>query len=200
MFPMKGFNKQRFMQVSAKIAVTIFTMTTLSTGALAATKPQIDGKLAAGEYQHRYQHSASGVEINWTVVGDTIYFGIDSPSTGWTGIGFSGAGPKKKGADLIMWAVENGELTTTDQFVPAFPIPKADTSQGGKDDIIQKAGVETKSGTVVEFARKLATGDKYDNDITDGSMKVMLALGDQDNLTKAHKPSQRWEFTLDLLK
>lgn len=182
--------------ISLGVRVTALAVFSLSTGVMAA-KPQIDGKVTDGEYQREYKHSASGIVINWTIVGDTIYFGIESPSAGWTGIGFSGEGPKKKGADLIMWSVENGKLTTADDYVPTFPIPKADNTQGGKDDILQKAGVESKSGTVVEFARKLVTGDKYDIDIKAGSMKVLLAVGDQDSLTKAHKPNQRWEISLD---
>ena len=47
---------------------------------------------------------------------------------------------------------------------------------------------------VVEFSRKLDTKDKTDQPIMVGKVnKVLLAIGEDPSLTKAHKKGGRWE-------
>ena len=163
---------------------------------LAQTAPKIDGVIAAKEYANSYKHNASGMTINWQVMGDTIYFGLDSAATGWVGIGFNPTGDKKEGADMYMFLFEGGKLVARDEVMTKTTgAPKQDTDEGGKNDILASAGKASDKGMVIEFSRKLNTGDKNDQPIVLGKpTKVLLAEADDASFTKAHKRGERWEF------
>ena len=163
---------------------------------LAQGTPKVDGVIAAKEYANSYKHNASGMTINWQVAGDTIYFGLDSNATGWVGIGFNPTGDKKDGADMYMFLFEGDKLVARDEVMTkATGAPKQDTEEGGKNDILASAGKASDKGMVIEFSRKLNTGDKNDQPIVLGKpTKVLLAEGDEASFTKAHKRGERWEF------
>lgn len=162
--------------------------------------PKVDGKIAAREYANSYKHAESGITLNWQIVSDTIYFGIESPSKGWTGIGFNPTGDKKEGGDMYMFLFDNGKFMAQDMtMTKATGAPKLDTDEGGKDSILASAGVQDDKGMVVEFSRKLDTKDKTDEPILAGkSNKVLMAIGDDPSFTKAHKRGARWELEIVL--
>ena len=162
--------------------------------------PKVDGTIGAKEYANTYAHKDSGITLNWTIVGDTIYFGIESPATGWTGIGFNPTGSKKEGGDMYMFLFEGGKLVARDETMErATGAPKQDTEVGGKNDILAAAGTATAKGMVIEWSRKLDTKDKADEPILAGkSNKVLLAYADDASFTKAHKRGDRWEIEIVL--
>jgi hypothetical protein len=164
----------------------------------ASSTPSINGKIVAGEYANTFKHAESGIVLNWSIVGNTIYFGIESSSKGWTGIGFNPIGDRKEGADMYQWFMENGKLSIRDAVMTKNKgFPRTDTDEGGKNDILASAGSETPNGTVAEFSRKLDTGDKTDQPILVGKVtKLLLAVGDTANFTKNHSPSTRWQLEL----
>jgi DOMON domain len=174
-------------------ALTVGSLLTL--GFAATTTPKVDGKIDAKEYATTFKHAASGINVNYTIVGDTIYFGLESPSTGWTGIGFNPTGDKKEGADMYMFMFDGGKLMANDMVMTKTTgAPKPDTTEGGKDNILTSAGSSSDKGMVVEFNRKLDTKDKTDQPIMVGKVnKVLLAIGEDPSLTKAHKRGARWE-------
>ncbi len=57
-------------------------------GAAAAAPPAIDGRITEGEYASHYQARRIGMEVHWTIEGDSIYFGLKVPATGWLAIGW----------------------------------------------------------------------------------------------------------------
>jgi hypothetical protein len=162
--------------------------------------PKIDGKIFTKEYANTFKHPESGVTLNWQIVGDTISFGLESPSTGWTGMGFNPTGDKKEGADMYMFLFENGKLVAHDEVMTkATGAPKLDTDEGGKNDILAAAGTLNDKGMVVEVSRKLNTGDKTDQPILAGkSNKILIAMGESPSFTKAHKRGERWELEIVL--
>lgn len=170
----------------------------LWSAAAVSTAPTIDGKISAGEYANTFQHAASGITLNWSIVGNTIYFGIESPSKGWTGIGFNPSGNRKEGADMYQWFIDKGKLSIRDAVMTKSKgFPRTDTDEGGRNDILASAGTETPAGTIVEFSRKLDTGDTTDQPIQVGkTTKLLLAVGDVANFTKNHSPTTRWRVDL----
>jgi DOMON domain len=170
----------------------------LTLGFAAGATPKVDGKIESKEYANLFKHAASGVNINYTIVGDTIYFGLESPATGWTGLGFNPTGDKKNGADMYMFMFDAGKLSASDMvMLKATGAPKPDIGEGGKDNILASAGSSSDKGMVVEFSRKLDTKDKTDQPIMVGKVnKVLLAIGEDPSLTKAHKRAARWELEI----
>lgn len=179
--------------------ISVLTVGSLLTlGFAATTAPKVDGKIDAKEYANVFKHAASGINVNYTILGDTIYIGLESPSKGWTGIGFNPSGDKKDGADMYMFLFEAGKLMASDMvMLKATGAPKLDTAEGGKDSLLSSAGSSSDKGVVVEFNRKLDTKDKTDQPILVGKVnKVLLAVGEDPSLTKAHKRGARWEVEI----
>ena len=175
------------------IALALGCLLTLSFAATAA--PKVDGKIDAKEYATTVKHAPSGINVNYTIVGDTIYIGLESPSMGWTGMGFNPTGDKKEGADMYMFLFDTGKLSANDMvMLKTTGAPKLDIDNGGKNSILSSAGTSSDKGMVVEFSRKLDTKDKTDQPIMVGKVnKVLLAIGEDPSLTKAHKKGRRWE-------
>lgn len=57
-------------------------------GAVAVAPPIIDGRITEGEYASHYQARRIGMEVHWTIEGDSIYFGLQAPATGWLAVGW----------------------------------------------------------------------------------------------------------------
>lgn len=172
----------------------------LSALALAATAtPKVDGKIGTGEYANSFKQPDSGIVINWTIAGDTIYFGIESKSSGWTGIGFNPSGNKKSGAHMVMWSFENNKLSIRDMYMTRpTGAPTPVEQGGGKSSILASAGTVNGENQVVEFSRKLAANNpKTDVTLVQGKENtILLATGNDTD--RQHARNSRWIFQLNL--
>lgn len=148
--------------------------------------PTIDGQIAEGEYAHRYRDEATGIDLHWTVLGDQIYFGMHSPGGGWAALALSPSGPLMQGGDIIIGYVSGGALHIQDNHADGPTSHQADVELGGQDDILEAAGSEAEESTVIEFRRKLDTGDPYDNSILAGEEEIQLAYSDADDFSTYH--------------
>ena len=158
--------------------------------------PAVDGIVSDGEYANHYTNKDLNMKVHWTV--DTeesvIYIALEAPTKGWVGIGFDFKAPDKKSMsmDWIIGAFhdKDGETDTLDAFQARSGEPaQADTFLGGKDDITEKAAVQTEKETTFEFARPLDTGDKFDVTLKPGAQGTMLAFGDEDEYKHFHQES-----------
>ncbi len=164
------------------------------------TSPTVDGKIATSEYSHTYKHLPSGIILYWQIVGDSIFFGIQSPAKGWTGIGFNPVGNMKGSSDMYMFLFTDGKLVANDMtMIKATGAPKFDKAVGGTDDIVAAAGTLNGKGMVIEFTRAIDTKDKMDRPIFVNKWnKVLFAVGDKPNVTSPHKRAAHWEVQLEL--
>ena len=96
---------------------------------------------------------------------------------------------------MYMFLFDTGKLSGNDMvMLKTTGAPKLDIDNGGKNSILSSAGTSSDKGMVVEFSRKLDTKDKTDQPIMVGKVnKVLLAIGEDPSLTKAHKKGGRWE-------
>ena len=65
--------------------------------ATAAPAAVIDGKITEGEYASHYLARSIGMELHWTIEGDSIYLGLSATTTGWLAIGWDPSGPIMEG-------------------------------------------------------------------------------------------------------
>ena len=96
--------------------------------------------------------------------------------------------------------VEDGEATALDLFSIGLTGPHPeDTTLGGTDDILEFGGREDGDYTVIEFKRKLETGDEYDKVLNGGNtIKIIWAIADVDELKIQHNIARGGgEITLD---
>jgi hypothetical protein len=156
-----------------------------TTGTAAPTEAwNPDGILDEGEYAG--QVTQGNYEIRWRRDGDVVEIGLRAKTTGWVAVGIQ-PGRTMRDADIVIGYVEDGAVTISDQFSTGSTGPhRPDTELGGRDDIISYGGAEADGFTVVEFSRRLVTGDEYDNDLAPGRNGVIWSYGWTDNAEVQH--------------
>jgi hypothetical protein len=165
-------------------------------GRSSGATPVVDGKTAEGEYPFRATLGGGAFTIRWAVAGENAWFALEGRTAGWVSAGF-GAEEEMKGADIVIgWVGADGKAVVRDEFSSGPVGPHSpDAGLGGSDDLLEFAGTEKDGVTVIEFKRKLETGDRFDRAIpASGEMKVIWALGDSDEPAKRH--SKRGEAVL----
>jgi len=164
----------------------------------AAIRPAtLDGQIGSGEYASRYLDAATGIELHWSIVGEEIFMALRCPGHGWVALGWGEPDQVQmmKDADFVIAYVDQTGLHLEDSFGVDFVAHAPDTELGGRDDILEKAGSEQEGSTVVEFRRRLDTGDPYDRAIHPGSLTVLFAHAHEDDFTSYH--ASRSTATLD---
>jgi hypothetical protein len=186
------------MRIMIGLTVLALALSLTAPGTFGQGRPAVDGKIGASEYAKSLKHDASGATLSWTIAGDTIYVSIQAQAEGWIGVGFLAEKTKsKQGADQYIFTFEGGKLAAFDlhQAAAAGP-PVLDESNGGKNSILQSAVDRNGRTWVVEFSRKLKTGEKTDMDIVPGKkFSLLLALGAGEAWRSPHKGTMRWEIS-----
>lgn len=167
----------------------------LALGVVGAQAPKVDGKIASGEYAKTFKHERSGITLYWSIVGDTLYLALEGKSKGWIGIGFlAEKTDKKAGGDQYIFYMEGGKLVALDMYqTKRTGAPVADEREGGKNSILAAAATYENESWVVEFSRKLKTGEATDVEIVPGKkIIVMLAYAGKMDPKEEHKKTERW--------
>eukprot|EP01118_Nematostelium_gracile_P010937 TRINITY_DN3844_c0_g1_i5.p1 TRINITY_DN3844_c0_g1~~TRINITY_DN3844_c0_g1_i5.p1 ORF type:complete len:256 (-),score=44.13 TRINITY_DN3844_c0_g1_i5:24-791(-) len=118
-------------------------------------------------------------QIFWTVNGDTIALGLKVQTIGWVGFGIaeqtSGSMP---GADIVTGWVIDGVVSHQDRFAVAKAYPSEDAC----NDWNLVSGIEQNGFTILEYTRKLDTGDLQDRAIP-GHCRIVFAYGTTDSFS-----------------
>ena len=178
---------------AAPAAPTVTPGTTVPAGTMATATPapgpewNADGVISAGEYDGEVTLANGQMVVYWKNDGTTLYMGLWGQVTGWMAIGFEPT-TAMKDADMIIGSVSGGQATVLDQYATGIfgPHP-SDTELGGTYDLIESCGSESGGVTVIEFSRKLDTGDRFDTVFTPGStIRFIWSLADTDSPTLQH--------------
>ena len=152
-----------------------------------AWKP--DGIIGGSEYSwsmnltspQGYGQRGGTVAVYWRNDAQTLYIALKGQTRGWVALGFE---PSEwmKDADMILGAVNDGNVTVQDQYSAGNYGPHLpDTTLGGTDDILEYGGREEGGYTTVEFKRRMNTGDSYDKAFAPGqTVKIIWAMADSD--------------------
>jgi hypothetical protein len=161
--------------------------------ASAVWKP--DGTVGANEYSRsialsspaKQGYSGGDMEIYWKNDGEYLYMALKGNTSGWLAVGFE---PSEwmKDADMIVGFVEGGNARVLDEYCTGNYGPHVeDTTLGGTDDILAFGGRQEAGYTVVEFKRKLNTGDRFDKAFSPGqSISSIWAMADSNNPDLKH--------------
>jgi hypothetical protein len=124
-------------------------------------------------------YSGGNLEVSWKNDDQYLYMALNGSTNGWMSIGFE---PSEwmKDADIILAAVENGKAVVMDEYSTGNYGPHVkDTDLGGTNDILAFGGKEENGVTVVEFKRKLNTGDRFDKAFRTGQeISMIWAMAD----------------------
>lgn len=157
----------------------------------------LDGRIEPGEYAQRYLDVATGIELLWSIIGEEIFIALRCPGHGWVALGWGEPDQVQmmKDADFVLAYVDQTGLHIEDSFGMDFVAHAPDTELGGHNDILEQAGSEQGGSMVVEFRRRLDTGDAYDRAIRAGSLTVLFAHAHEDDFVSYH--ASRSTATLD---
>ncbi|MDF0591259.1 DUF2202 domain-containing protein [Candidatus Methanocrinis natronophilus] len=154
-----------------------------------------DGIIAEGEYSGYalligpggLGYPGGDLEVFWRTDEEHLYMALRGETTGWMAIGFD---PRewKKGADVVIGRVDGKEAIVEDQYIIDFFGPHIpDVELGGTDDILESGGLEKDGVTVIEFKRRLDTGDDFDRAIVpDEDLPIIWSISRSQDLTEIH--------------
>jgi hypothetical protein len=154
-----------------------------------------DGVVGENEYSRtmvvagpaRSGYSGGEMEISWRNDGGYLYMALKGETSGWLSIGFD---PLEwmKDADVIWGTVDDGEAIVLDEHSTGNYGPhEDDTILGGSYDILESGGSEADGHTVVEFKRRLNTGDEFDKALAPGqSVSIIWAMADSKSRSMKH--------------
>ena len=153
--------------------------------------PTLDGVITPGEYEHDFEFDSGNYILHWRFTQDEASIAMRAKTRGWVAIGFEPSGGMK-GADMIIGWVDT-EVYVMDAYAEdeqgAHP---ADTSLGGTMDLLEVGGKESGDWTVIEFRRKVDTGDSRDRTLDpEGRNTIIWAYGASDDPTANHGAGKR---------
>jgi hypothetical protein len=143
-----------------------------------------DGVIADMEY--RKMQSFGEIEVYSRIDGDKVRIALKAKTQGFVAIGFDPS-DRMKDADIILGFVKDGKASVADMFStgPTGPHPP-DDQQGGRNDVTVFGGSKKDGVTIIEFERKLITGDEKDKVIKVGDNKIIWATGDAEAFSGRH--------------
>ena len=165
-----------------------------------AWKP--DGFISPGEYSLNYTTEDGSFSVFLRVENDTFFVGIEARTRGWLAVGFGGGPGMKKTDIIIAYVLPNGTVKIRDDYSTGFAGPhNPDTMYGGEYNILSYGGRDENGLTVVEFSRKLNTGDKYDFKLpTNESFRVIWAYGVTDDFLSNHVRAGSFRVNLGVVE
>jgi hypothetical protein len=154
-----------------------------------------DGLVGDNEYSRNMDlsspakqgYSGGNLSVFWKNDEENLYMALKGKTNGWVSIGFE---PSEwmKDADIIMGWVEGGHAVIRDEYSTGNYGPHInDTDLGGSDNILEFGGSQGSGFTVLEFKRRMNTGDKFDKAFTPGqTVPIIWAMADSSNHDAKH--------------
>lgn len=132
-------------------------------------------------------YSGGAMEVFWTIDDEYLYMALKGDTTGWVSIGFDPL-EWKKYADVVIGYVDGDEVVVDDQHIIDIYGPHiSDEDLGGNFDILEFGGLEREGQTVIEFKRRLDTGDEFDTVIKpDQDLSIVWSMSNSDDLQHKH--------------
>ena len=152
-----------------------------------AEKPgawKAEGVIADNEYSK--VQIFGELEVFSRIDGDMVRFALKAKTNGYVAIGFDPS-ERMKDADIILGFVKDGQAVLNDMYSTGVTGPHPpDDQQGGQNNVTVFGGSKKDGVTVIEFERKLVTGDSKDKVIKIGENKVIWAVGDAEAAAAKH--------------
>lgn len=155
-----------------------------------------DGVISEGEYARKISPSGGIFEVFWKNDAETLYMAIKGETGGWVSIGFEPS-VWMKDADMIMGYVDEGLAFARDSYSTGNYGPHPpDADLGGTDDILEFGGSEKDGFTVIEFKRKMDTGDEFDRAFRSGeTVNIIWGISDYDDPERRHQKAGKGKLT-----
>ena len=157
-----------------------------------------DGIITQNEYKNSREFDNGRFSVYWYNDNEYLFMAMKGQTSGWVSIGFEPT-YSMLDADMVFGWVTGGTPTVLDVYsTGAFGPHPPDQQLGGTNDLIETAASEGNGFTIVEFKRKMNTGDRYDKAFTKGqSINIIWGLGSSDSLESPHIRTGSGRINLD---
>jgi hypothetical protein len=109
-----------------------------------------------------------GMQVQWYFQGGNVHINVTAPSTGWLAIGFNTRNDII-GANLIMAAVQHGQVRIEDQYVVRAGEHPLVSSLGGVSVVSNASGNEQNGRTSVSFTIPQHSQDRFHYNLTEAT-------------------------------
>lgn len=113
------------------------------------------------------------MQVNWMEHDDHWAFELKAPTTGWVALGFNRKNDIVH-TNLIMGAVEQGQLKMEDFYVVGFGNPQPVKKLGGELAITAMEGDEKDGQTIIRFHIPKVSIDKYHYNLEAGKERWLI--------------------------
>jgi len=146
-----------------------------------------DGVISEGEYTKNLSLSNGRYVVYWKNDAEYLYMALAGLTNGFVAIGFEPT-QAMKDADMVMGWVSNGNATVLDLYSTGVYGPHPpDEDLGGRDDILEFGGAESNNRTVIEFKRRMDTGDRFDKAFQpEQTVNIIWSMSATDSLEVRH--------------
>lgn len=157
-----------------------------------------DGTITQNEYKNTKEFGNGRFTAYWSNDDEYLYMGLKGQTSGWISIGFEPTFAMQD-SDMVFGWVKSGTPTVLDIYsTGAFGPHPPDQELWGTNDLIEAGGREAGGFTIIEFKRKLNTGDKYDKSFTKAqNINIIWGLGSSDSLESPHTTRGSGTIKLD---
>jgi hypothetical protein len=154
-----------------------------------------DGVVGSNEYSNSMVlrgtksqgYSGGDLGVSWKNDDEYLYMALNGSTNGWISIGFK---PSEwmKDADIIMGSIVDGKPVVLDEYSTGNYGPHVnDIDLGGTYDILEFSGMQKDGFTVIEFKRKLNTGDKFDKAfVPNQNISMIWAIANSEEVQIKH--------------
>ncbi len=153
-----------------------------------------DGVIGRDEYSRsmvlqgpaRQGYTGGEMEISWKNDREYLYMALNSSANGWLSLGFE---PLEwmKNADIVLASIQDKAIVLDEYCTGNYGPHIEDTLLGGTNDITEYAGRRDLGHTVIEFKRKLNTGDRFDKAFVPGqAISIIWALSQNPEISQKH--------------
>jgi hypothetical protein len=170
------------------ICVFILSVTQVFGQSNLDSKLKIDGIVDSMEYNSIINLVPDSLIMYYTVDSFRIYIALKSRVPGWLAIGFDPERGMKNADMIVLYQEKNGNWVLKDEYSKGIYGPHMEDEKiGGKNNIENFRVKVSNDYKVVEFVRKLSTGDKYDRVLLPGrKVKVIFAAAKSSDIRKKH--------------
>ena len=158
---------------------------------------EADGVISEGEYARKISLSGGIFEVFWKNDGEILYMAIKGETGGWVSIGFDPS-VWMRDADIVIGYVDDEggvyarDAYSTGNYGPHPP----DSDLGGTDDLLEYGGSEKDGFTVMEFKRKMDTGDEFDRALRSGeTVNIIWGISYSDDPERRHQRAGKGKVT-----
>lgn len=139
---------------------------------------------------------ADGMVFNWKIQEQWLICDMQGPMKGWIAVGFN-TRSGLEGTNLIMGAVQNGEVVISDRHIVAVGTHQSVSALGGLESAVLMEGSQDESGVHIRFRLPLRTPDEWHHNLEKGRVYHLLMAYSRDP-DFGHHSAMRKHFQIKL--